>query len=190
MNMKAEKRAYILLSLIQLVLGAYLIAQPTQSFSVICYLVGGVLIVYGVIKLIGYFTWDMYQLAYQYDFAMGVLCVVVGCLMVFRWEQLMRLFPTIIGILVLIDGVFKIQTALDARRFGLRKWWLILILAIASGVAGFALFMHPVETGNLLMQLVGLNLMIDGGLNLWVVVYTVTIVKKRSRRGRADQMDF
>jgi len=40
-----------------------------------------------------------------------------------------------------------------------------------------------------LMQLVGLNLMIDGGLNLWVVVYTVAIVQNRSRRGRADRMD-
>jgi len=189
MNMKAEKRAYILLSLIQLVLGAYLIAQPQQSFSVICYLIGGVMIVYGVIKLIGYFTWDMYQLAYQHDFAMGVLFVVIGCLLIFRWEQLMRLFPTIIGLLVLIDGVFKIQTALDARRFGLSKWWLILILAIASGVAGFILLLYPIDVGLILMQLVGLNLMIDGGLNLWVVVYTVAIVQNRSRRGRADRMD-
>ena len=67
----------------------------------------------------------------------------------------------------------KIQTALDARRFGLSKWWLILIWAIAAGVAGFVLLARPVEATELIMQLVGLNLMIDGGLNLWVVLYTV-----------------
>ena len=139
-HIKAEKRAYIVLSVVQFVLGAYLIARPEQSFSIACYAIGTVLVVYGIIKLIGYFTKDMYQLAFQFDFA---------------------------------DGVFKIQTALDARRFGLSKWWLILIWAIAAGAAGLVLLARPVEATKLIMQLVGINLMIDGGLNLWVVLYTV-----------------
>ena len=91
----------------------------------------------------------------------------------FHWEHILRAFPTFVGILILIDGVFKIQTALDARRFGLSKWWLILIWAIAAGAAGLVLLARPVEATKLIMQLVGINLMIDGGLNLWVVLYTV-----------------
>lgn len=172
-SLKAEKRAYIILSAIQLILGGYLIARPMQSFSIACYAIGTVLVVYGIIKLIGYFTKDMYQLAFQFDFAMGILSAVVGCLLLFHWEHILKVFPTFVGILILIDGVFKIQTALDARRFGLSKWWLILIWAIAAGVAGFVLLARPVEATELIMQLVGLNLMIDGGLNLWVVLYTV-----------------
>ena len=172
-SLKAEKRAYIILSAIQLILGGYLIARPMQSFSIACYVIGTVLVVYGIIKLIGYFTKDMYQLAFQFDFAMGILSAVVGCLLLCHWEHILKVFPTFVGILILIDGVFKIQTALDARRFGLSKWWLILIWAIAAGVAGFVLLARPVEATELIMQLVGLNLMIDGGLNLWVVLYTV-----------------
>ena len=61
----------------------------------------------------------------------------------------------------------------NARRFGLSKWWLILIWAIAAGAAGLVLLVRPVEATKLIMQLVGINLMIDGGLNLWVVLYTV-----------------
>ena len=59
-HIKAEKRAYIVLSVAQLALGAYLIARPEQSFSIACYAIGTVLVVYGIIKLIGYFTKDMY----------------------------------------------------------------------------------------------------------------------------------
>ena len=172
-HIKAEKRAYIVLSVAQFALGAYLIARPEQSFSIACYAIGTVLVVYGIIKLIGYFTKDMYQLAFQFDFAMGILSAIVGCLPLFHWEHILRAFPTFVGILILIDGVFKIQTALDARRFGLSKWWLILIWAIAAGAAGLVLLARPVEATKLIMQLVGINLMIDGGLNLWVVLYTV-----------------
>ena len=155
-HIKAEKRAYIVLSVAQLALGAYLIARPEQSFSIACYAIGTVLVVYGIIKLIGYFTKDMYQLAFQFDFAMGILSAIVGCLLLFHWEHILRAFPT-----------------LDARRFGLSKWWLILIWAIAAGAAGLVLLARPVEATKLIMQLVGINLMIDGGLNLWVVLYTV-----------------
>ena len=51
-HIKAEKRAYIVLSVAQLALGAYLIARPEQSFSIACYAIGTVLVVYGIIKLI------------------------------------------------------------------------------------------------------------------------------------------
>ena len=178
-NVKIEKRAYILLSVIQFLLGAYLLIRPENSFLLVCYITGGVLIVYGIIKLIGYFTRDMYELAFQFDFAMGILSAVIGCLLLFHWEHIMKLFPTFVGVLILIDGVFKIQTAMDARRFGLSKWWLILILAVAAGVAGFILLAKPIEATKLIMQLVGMNLMIDGGLNLWVVFYTVKEWKRR-----------
>ena len=113
-HIKAEKRAYIVLSVAQFALGAYLIARPEQSFSIACYAIGTVLVVYGIIKLIGYFTKDMYQLAFQFDFAMGILSAIVGCLLLFHWEHILRAFPTFVGILILIDGVFKIQV---------RFWW-------------------------------------------------------------------
>lgn len=51
-HIKAEKRAYIVLSVAQFALGAYLIARPEQSFSIACYAIGTVLVVYGIIKLV------------------------------------------------------------------------------------------------------------------------------------------
>ena len=135
-HIKAEKRAYIVLSVVQFVLGAYLIARPEQSFSIACYAIGTVLVVYGIIKLIGYFTKDMYQLAFQFDLAMGIFSLVAGCIFLFRTEWIAELIPAFIGVIVLIDAVFKIQTSLDAKRFGISKWWLILILAVIAGALG------------------------------------------------------
>lgn len=177
-NIKAQKGTYILLALVQLALGVYLIIKPEQSFSVICYVIGGILIAYGIIKLFGYFTRDMYELAFQFDLAMGIISAVIGLLLLLRWERIMILFPAFVGVLFLIDGVFKIQTALDAKRFGLNKWWLILILAIAVGLAGLILLLRPIEATKWVMRLIGINLMLDGILNLWVVLYTVKEWKK------------
>lgn len=80
--------------------------------------------------------------------------------------------------MILTDAVFKIQTSLDAKRFGLRKWWLILLIAALAGIAGFLLIIYPQESSRLIIMFVGLNLIIDGILNLWIVTYTVRIMKQ------------
>ena len=36
------------------------------------------------------------------------------------------------GILVLADGLFRIQLAVDAREFGISQWWLLLGCAMFS----------------------------------------------------------
>lgn len=47
------------------------------------------------------------------------------------------------GIPVLADGLFKIQVAVDAKRFGIGQWWLVLLLAVLTGVIGLLLVLRP-----------------------------------------------
>lgn len=170
---RVEKAAYCILSVIASVIGVYLMINPNHSFSAICHLVGAVLIIYGIIKLLGYFTDDMYNLAFQFDLAMGIFSCVLGFMLLFHSEYIMKLLPTFVGVLILIDGVFKIQTSIDAKRFGLTKWWLILVFAIIAVAAGIILVIRPISATLFVMRLIGLNLLIDGGMNLIVVLYTV-----------------
>ena len=156
--------------------------RPQSAFSIVCHLIGAIMIIYGIIKLVGYFTRDIYQLAFQFGFAMGIFSIVIGCILLFWANTILELFPALIGVLIMIDGVFKIQTALDARRFGLTKWWLILFIAILAGAAGCLLIVHPMETSLVIMRQIGLNIIIDGALNLWVTLYTVR-ADKREKEG-------
>lgn len=107
----------------------------------------------------------MYNLASQFDLAMGILSCVLGFMLLFHSEYIMKLLPTFVGVLILIDGVFKIQTAIDAKRFGLTKWWLILMLSIIAVAAGIVLVIRPINATLFVMRLIGLNLLIDGGMN-------------------------
>ena len=90
------------------------------------------------------------------------------------------LFPFVfiaMGILILADALFKIRIAMDARRFGIGAWWLILILAFLTAVAGLLLVFRPWESANTLTVLLGISLLSEAILNLCVAVSTVKIVK-------------
>ncbi|MCQ2570452.1 MAG: CamS family sex pheromone protein, partial [Limosilactobacillus sp.] len=49
----------------------------------------------------------------------------------------------VIGIAVLADGLFRIQMSMDAKAFGIKKWWLILTASIIAGCIGLALIFSP-----------------------------------------------
>ena len=146
----------------------------------VCYILGGLLVVYGLIKLAGYFTRDLYELAFQFDFAMGIFSLIVGGILIFRANRMLELIPAFTGVVILIDAVFKIQTSLDAKRFGIQKWWIILGIAVAAAVTGVLLLAVPVESLTFIMQLIGIGLIVDGCLNLWVVQDTVKIHRRKS----------
>ena len=47
----------------------------------------------------------------------------------------MNFICVVLGVAVLADGLLKIQIALDSKRFGISKWWLILAVAFIACIA-------------------------------------------------------
>lgn len=79
---------------------------------------------------------------------------------------------------MLIDATLKIQTSLDSKRFGISSWWLMLVMAIMVAAVGIMLILMPGETTKVMIRLIGLNLCLDGVLNLIIVVNTVKTDRK------------
>ncbi len=177
--MKAAKIGYIVVSSLLCVLGILLMIFPGFSAEVIGVISGIMLLVFGVVKLVGYFSRDLYRLAFQYDLAFGILLIALGVMILVRPESLMAFICITMGLYILADGLFKIQIAAEAKRFGIRVWWLILIFAIAAGICGLVLMLRPGAGSRLLMTLLGLSLLSEGILNLSTVITAVKIIKNQ-----------
>ena len=175
--MRAAKIGYVVISALLCVLGVLLIAKPALSVSVLGTVSGVLLIVFGAVRLLGYFSRDLYRLAFQYDLAFGIVLIALGVIMLFSPTGLMTFICITMGLYILSDGLFKIQIALDSKRFGLKEWWVILLLAILAGAFGTALLFRPGEGSQVLMILLGITLLAEGILNFITVITAVKIVR-------------
>lgn len=175
--MHAAKIGYIIVSAALCVLGILLIAVPDFSASLFGAICGVLLIVFGIVRLIGYFSRDLYRLAFQYDLPLGILLVIMGIVMLAHPGSLVTFICVALGIFILSDGLFKIQIAWDSRRFGITKWWLILAFAIVTGICGLLLLLRPGEGGRVLMIILGITLLSEGILNFSTVLSAVKIIK-------------
>lgn len=177
-QLKIVKNAYNCLAVSLIILGLILLFWPKATLGLICKISGMVLLVYGIIKILGYFTKDMFQLAFQFDLGLGIVSIIFGLVMLFRTKNLVDVVCSLVGIFTLVEASLKIQTAVEAKRFGIQKWWIILALALVVAIVGILLIIMPWKTTEVVIRLIGMNLCLHGLLNLWVIQNTVKIIRR------------
>lgn len=174
---KTAKIGYIIVSALLCILGLLLIAVPDFSISAVGIICGIILIVFGAIRLIGYFSKDLYRLAFQYDLAFGIMIIFLGVIMLWHPGSLMNFICITLGISFLADGLFKIQIAIDSKNFGINTWWLILALAVITVLFGGVLISRPSESSHILTVLIGISMLCEGILNIGTMITAVKIIK-------------
>lgn len=175
--MRVAKLGYIALSSLMCVFGLTIMIWPDISLKVFALCAGITLIAFGVIKVVGYLSRDLYRLAFQYDLAFGVLSIALGLLVMLRPGNVIDTICIAVGLTFLMDGLLKIQISIDARAFGIRQWWLILLVALLAVVIGVLLVFRTAQSARLLMVFLGLSLLTDGIMNLITVLLTVKIIR-------------
>lgn len=177
--MRVAKTGYIAVSILLAVLGIVLIAWPTFSVNALGVICGILLVLFGGVKLVGCFSKDLYRLAFQYDMPFGILLIILGIIMLIHPGNLASFICVVFGLSVLISSLFNIQTALDAKKFGINQWWLIFALSVIAAVWGLILVFRPSEAADVMAVLLGITLLFESAVNICTVVTSVKIVKNQ-----------
>lgn len=176
---RSAKIIHLCSAVIFLLAGILVAVVPElENFSFGSTVVSIASIVIGVAGIYGYFSNDMYRLAFQSDFALGIFNVILGILLLINPLQLSVLLPTAIAILTLLDGGNKSQIAIEGQRFGINKWYLVLLCAlieIAMGLVLIILAYHGLDV----RAWMGVAMGVVGATNFWTTMYTVRIRGKQ-----------
>ena len=129
----------------------------------------------GAAKMIGYYSNDLYRLAFQFDFAIGIFCWIFALLILLTPEHFFSTMPTLLSVYVVLDALLKLQISMDARRFGMSGWVGMLcsslfLLAVSALTIGSIYWDWLPKT-----RAVGIALALDGLQNAWITAYTVRV---------------
>ena len=112
---RCAKWFYIIVSAAMIIAGVLCIVFPSASAVAICCAVGILITLFGLVKIISYFSNDLFRLAFQFDLALGIFSVAAGVIIILHPGNIAAVMPVIIGVFVLVDGAMKIQTSHDAN---------------------------------------------------------------------------
>jgi len=142
--------------------GLALLIWPGQTTGLILNFAGGLLMACGAFRIIRYFVKSRNTAVYNMDMGIGGALFIVGLMIYIFKGFLLSLVPTIIGIILLVSGLLKLQTALDFRRLNVRRWQIQLITAAISVVMGIIILINPFSTALLMTRLIGAAILIEG----------------------------
>lgn len=145
-----------------IILGILLIIFPHQMASIICYGIGLVLLIYGIILILKY-VGDKNRTAFiTADIVVGVILCGVA-LFLFIGKALLSIIALILGLFLIIDGIMNAQKAFRMKNLGYEKWWIDFLFSIVSMAIGFLL----VTKANVISEIaLGVCLLYNGIMNL------------------------
>lgn len=182
--LKRIKWVYMLLSLFLIGLGVCLFVWPDIPSVTICCAVGAGAVLFGIVKIVLYFLRELEAMTEQYDFAIGAMCVIAGAVLLVHPAAVLALIPQVLGFYMLIDCVFKLQIALDAKRLGNKGWWMSLVVTLVCILWGCLLVWQPFGLEKHLTFLIAGGIIADGVQNLLGVIYIAATVKKTEADGK------
>lgn len=180
--------SYRIISVILLAFGVISLFRPAFSGMFLVVSAGLMLLFYGTVKIIAYFSNDIYCLAFQYDLAEGCLLLLLGILTFLFRTKLIPYFDIGLSLLLTVDGLFSFQTAKDIRWFGLSQW--PYFLTIACAVTGFSIayLLCSVSKAESLSIMKGFALIADGLMKYALLHYTVQRTNNAITKDKAESV--
>ena len=171
---KKAKIINICAGAVMIAVGAVLCIVGTENLYAIKMLIAVMSLVLGAAKILGYFSNDVYRLAFQFDLAIGALYIVLGIMSFFLYENILITISVAAGVFVIVDSLLRLQTAIDLKRFGMKGWQAMIIAGTFVVLTGICIIVAA--NRNFIVNVVlGAAFIADGMLDVWTTVHTVKV---------------
>lgn len=140
--------------IIFIVLGIFLFAKAELTLKIISYVVGGTLLL-SIIPITKTILSKDKNYA-SYAFISEVFMVVAGIIIILNTELIASIIPILIGILMLINGISKLQFALCLKNENVKMWSSTLFLALLITVGGILFLINPFGGAVAITKIIGL----------------------------------
>ena len=178
------KHNYFINAVIVVILGIVLVIWPHILGVMLCYLLGGALIVMGVFQLISFLRGERLGFYNKFVMMMGIVLVLLGIWICAQPRIVLSIIPVVVGIIVLIHGLMDIQYTLDIKKAGSEKWWIALIAAALTLIVGLLLMLNPFTAYEITMVLLGVAMLYDGGSDLALLLFSYLAQRDTDKRLR------
>ena len=181
------KADYLLSSVLCIALGIIFVVWKGGVIDVIGTILSIAMIIVGIIYL-GSFILSL--ATFGASTIVGILVLAVGIWFLIQPSLIVSLVPVILGVGLVFHGIRAVTEAVNAKKYGYEKWGMDLVFAIICLVCGLVCVFCPLGVLKQFIMLVGIVLIINGALNLWIAVTATRAARDYRRRTETVDTEF
>ena len=154
----------IVTSLAFTVLGIIIAYNPNTTFQIISYVLGAILIAYGVLKVIEYFKVKGSYDLYNYELAYGIIACLLGIVVIVCSGMIEAILRILIGIWIVYSGAMRLGLAMKLQKIDTdnKIWVPVLLIALAMLICGLYIIAVP----GTVMMTIGIIMVIYGIMDI------------------------
>lgn len=169
----------IIFSIIFILIGTFLLARPEDAIHLVSYALGIILIVWGVISVITFFTDKESQNYLDFGFIVGVFVLIFGIIILVKPDTIASIIPLLLGIWMLINGVTKLSYSLTLNNNKSALSSIIISLIIV--LLGILLIINPFQGAKKIVQILGISILVYSVLDL-IECFSIKRVMKKVKK--------
>ena len=168
--LREQRLSSTLAALVTIALGLVLVLWPDRSVSLMCSILGGALLTFGILYVVSWFAGKGKNGASALLLIPGVVLAGLGVWLMISAESVITLIQYVFGAVLLFHGIVDLQASVVLIGCRVRKWWLDLLLALLTLALGLLILVNPFGTFAALVTLIGCALVYDGVSDLWLIL--------------------
>ena len=166
-------------------IGGVLIFRPEVTMELLTKTIGILLIVIGAVFVLSFFLRRVPNIDNN-NLVSGVIVIGIGIFVYMKQDLFAGFIPTLLGIGIVISGIFKLQRGFEIRRMHRGSWAWVAVLGLVNILFGTLILLNPAVIAKIIMQLIGGGLIFSG---LFDLITTLVVSRKFSRyivEGKAE----
>ncbi|MGN1031011.1 MAG: HdeD family acid-resistance protein [Butyricicoccaceae bacterium] len=169
-----------------IIAGLVLLIRPNTVIDLFCYVIGALIIAFGVIQILPYVTSRTFTLS------AGLICVIsvaLGVFFISNSHLVASVLPLVIGIVMIADGISNLYHAIKMRRYD-TGWTHILVVGLITFIFGLLITLNAYHTTTLVLRLMGAALLFNGISDLWIVSRISRAIRREEEATGSYRGDF
>lgn len=187
-KVKKMNMTSIIFSIIFILIGAFLLARPDDAIHLVSYALGIILLLWGLISMVQFFTDKQSQNYLEFGFIVGVFVFIFGIIIIIKPETIASIIPLLLGIWMLINGVTKLSYALTLNKNKNAAGSIIISVLIV--ILGILLIFNPFAGAKTLVQILGIIIIIYSILDLAECLAIKKISKKDEKEKQIIEAEY
>ena len=171
--MKNPKLTYIIVYILEIVLGICMLCFTKNIFNYLTLIIGGIIILFGAINiLLSVLNQNKNQktLANQAALVIGIIIIFAGIIVLIVREKVVTIIPILFGSYIIFCTLLGIRAFVALAKTGFSKWWFFLITALVLSGLGALIIYNPFKSVDITSKITGITLIIKG-INDMIVLF-------------------
>lgn len=183
--LKGLKWNMVIMSVLTVIMGIALIANPDAAALTICTLLGWIILISGIVSVIFYLRgarsfWETSGLV------LAVIGIVLGVFIIRTPDAIVKFLGYLMAGILLVHGINDVREAFEIKGYQDQQWVVALILGVINILFGVLIVWNPFSSAAVLMTIIGIALVYDGITDLMIVLRVAKFAKEIGRKLKED----